>query len=86
MSGLSSVAAEITTMNKIIALVLIIAGVALIYTGVQRKDSFAGTSERVGKQIAAKVDGDPHVTNATVYIVGGSVAALIGVGMMFRRG
>ena len=72
-------------MNKIIAIILLIAGIALIYTGTQRKHSLAGASESVGKDIASKVDGDPHVTTQTVYIVGGVVVAIVGAGMLFRR-
>jgi uncharacterized protein (UPF0333 family) len=72
-------------MNRIIAIILLIVGIALIYTGTQRKNSIAGATESAGKEIASKVDGEARFPTHTVYMVGGAVIAIVGLAMMFRR-
>ena len=63
---------------KLVSIILILAGAALIYLGSQRKQSIAGASESVGKEIASAVDGKPRVADHTLYYVGGGVLILIG--------
>lgn len=64
---------------KIVSIVLILAGAALLYLGNQRKGSIAGASESVGKEIASAVDGKTRVTEHTWYYVGGGALILAGL-------
>ena len=73
-------------MNRIIGLILILAGGALLYQGVNRKDSIAGAASEVGTDIANAVDGGGRVPEHLYYIIGGGVVAAVGVGMMLRGG
>lgn len=69
-------------MNKIIGIVLLIVGGALIYQGVQRKDSLVGAASEVGTDIANAVDGDARIPKHYYYIGGGSLLAVLGLGVM----
>ncbi|MDB6168815.1 MAG: hypothetical protein JWM88_1679 [Verrucomicrobia bacterium] len=71
-------------MNKVIALILLIAGIALVYTGNQRRHSIAGASEAAGKELASKVDGDARFPAHTLYMAGGVVLIIVGGAMLFR--
>jgi hypothetical protein len=71
-------------MTKLIAIIILIAGVVLIYTGNERRHSLVGASESAGKEIASKVDGDTHFPKATLYISGGVVLVIVGGAMLFR--
>jgi hypothetical protein len=71
-------------MNKIIGLVLLIVGGALLYQGLSRKDSVAGAASEVGTDVANAVDGGGRVPEHIYYIIGGGVVAAVGVGLMLR--
>lgn len=73
-------------MNKIIALVLIIAGIYVCYLGNSRRNSFAGSVANASATVANKFDGEPHVTNATWYYVGGGILIVAGAFSLTRRG
>lgn len=63
-------------MNKIIALALLVGGVVLIIFGVQAMDSFSSDVSRF-------FTGSP--TNKAVWmLIGGSVAAVVGLGLTLR--
>lgn len=72
-------------MNKIIGIVLLIVGGALIYQGVQRKESLVGVASEVGSDIANAVDGRTRVSKHYYYIGGGAVLAALGAGLMLGR-
>jgi hypothetical protein len=72
-------------MNKIIALVLIIAGVYVCYLGNARRNSVAGSVANASATVANKIDGGPHVTNATWYFVGGGLLIVAGAFSLTRR-
>jgi hypothetical protein len=72
-------------MNKIIGLVLIVAGAFLIYKGINRQDSLAGKADSAGTSIANSVDGGTRTPTHTVWIVGGAVVAVAGLAIAARR-
>lgn len=72
-------------MNKLIGLVLLIVGGALIYQGIQRKDSLVGAASEVGTDIANAVDGDARIPKHYYYIAGGSLLAALGLGITLGR-
>jgi len=73
-------------MNKIIGIILILCGGFLIYKGSERKDSIAGSVEKVSNDVANKVDGGSRIPDHTYYIIGGAVVAVVGLGMVLRGG
>jgi hypothetical protein len=73
-------------MKTIIGIVLIIAGIALFFQGLNRKDSLAGRAATAGTQIANSVDGGARTPRHVGYMVGGGVLVLVGIGVMARRG
>lgn len=72
-------------MKNIIGIILIIAGIALFVQGLNRKDSLAGQSEKLGNSIANAVDGGARTSNHVWMMVGGGALVLVGVGSMARR-
>lgn len=72
-------------MNKIIALVLIIAGIYVCYLGNSRRNSVAGSVANASATVANKIDGDVHVTDATWYFVGGGLLIVAGAFSLTRR-
>jgi hypothetical protein len=71
--------------NKLIGLVLLIAGIAACYVGWQRRESLAGGAAELGTKLANKVDGGARVPEHMYYLVGGGMAALIGAGLLLKR-
>ncbi len=72
-------------MNKIIGIILIVIGGLLIFRGVNRQDSLAGKMDSAGSSIANSVDGGSRAPSHTVWIIGGSAIALVGVVLAVRR-
>jgi hypothetical protein len=75
-----------STMKTILGLVLIIAGVAVFFQGLNRKDSLAGRASEVGTSVANSIDGGARTPKHVAYMVGGGVLVLVGIGVMTRRG
>jgi len=73
-------------MKTIIGIVLIIAGIALFFQGINRKDSIAGQMDKAGTSIANTVDGGARTPKHVGYMVGGGVLVLVGIVIMARRG
>lgn len=71
---------------KIIALVLIIAGVYLCYLGNSRRNSMAGNIDTASAKVANKLDGEGHTPDSTWYFVGGGVLIVVGAASLMRRG
>lgn len=69
-------------MNKIIGIILVVVGGALIYQGLQRKDSLVGVASEVGSDIANAVDGDARIPKHYYYIGGGGLVAALGLGVV----
>ena len=73
-------------MKIVIGLILIVAGIALFFQGLNRKDSLAGRAATTGTTIANTIDGGARTPKHVGYMVGGGVLVLAGVVVMARRG
>jgi hypothetical protein len=73
-------------MKTIIGIVLIIAGIALFFQGMNRKDSLVGQASAAGTSIANSVDGGARTPKHVGYMVGGGALVLVGIVVMSRRG
>lgn len=73
-------------MKTIIGLVLIIAGIALFFQGLNRKDSLVGRASEAGTNIANSIDGGTRTPKHVGYMVGGGALVLVGIAVMSRRG
>lgn len=73
-------------MKTILGVALIIAGIALFFAGLNRKDSFAGQAAEAGASIANSIDGGTRTPRHVGYMVGGGALALIGIAVVARRG
>ena len=73
-------------MKTIIGIVLIIAGIALFFQGMNRKDSLAGQAASASTSVANAIDGGTRTPKHVGYMVGGGVLVLAGIVVMTRRG
>lgn len=73
-------------MKTILGLVLIIAGIALFFQGLNRKDSLVGRASEAGTNIANSIDGGTRTPKHVGYMVGGGALVLVGIVVMSRRG
>lgn len=73
-------------MKTIIGLVLIIAGIALFFQGLNRKDSLVGRASEAGTNIANSLDGGARTPKHVTYMVGGGALVIVGIALMVRRG
>ena len=73
-------------MKMILGLILIAAGIALFFQGLNRKDSLAGQLDRAGTSIANTVDGGARTPKHVGYMVGGGALAIAGIALMATRG
>jgi hypothetical protein len=73
-------------MKTIIGLVLIIAGIALFFQGMNRKDSLAGQAAETTTKLANSIDGGTRTPKHVGYMVGGGVLVLAGIVVMAKRG
>lgn len=73
-------------MKTIIAIVLIIAGVAVFSQGLNRKDSVAGNLSEASTNVANAMDGGARQPKHVIYMVVGGVLVVAGIGMFLRRG
>ncbi|MGI5309696.1 DUF3185 family protein [Rheinheimera sp. WS51] len=64
-------------MNKIIGLALLVAGVILLYFGYNEYNSTAS-------EVTELVTGSP-TDNAIWFLVGGAIAAIIGIGALLKK-
>ena len=73
-------------MKTIIGIVLIIAGIALFFQGMNRKDSLAGQAAEASTSVANAIDGGTRTPKHVGYMVGGGVLVLAGIVVMAKRG
>jgi len=74
-------------MNKVISLILIIAGIYVCYLGNSRRNSAVGGVDTAVAKVADKVSGEGHTTDATWYFVGGGLLIVVGaIGLTRRTG
>jgi len=64
-------------MNKILGLAILVAGVILLYFGYTEYNSAAS-------QVTEVVTGNP-TDNAIWFLVGGAIAAIVGLGVLFKK-
>ncbi|CAM3844082.1 DUF3185 family protein [Rheinheimera salexigens] len=64
-------------MNKIVGLALLVAGIILLYFGYTEYNSFAS-------QATEMVKGSP-TDNSIWLLVGGAIAAIIGIGALLKK-
>jgi hypothetical protein len=72
-------------MSKIIALVLLMAGVGLIWHGFQVRDSLRGKAQDVSSDVQKSVTGDIKVTDATWFMIGGGGLVVVGAASVFKK-
>lgn len=72
-------------MKTILAIVLIIAGVAVFAQGLNRKDTLAGQASEASANIQNAFDGGARQPRHVVYMVVGGVLVLAGIGLAARR-
>ena len=72
-------------MQKILGLVLVIAGGALLFQGFSRRNSLVGDVAEVSARVANKVDGGTRIPSHAYYIGGGALLVLAGAGVALRK-
>ena len=72
-------------MKNIIGIVLIALGAFLFVQGLNRRDSIAGNASTIGHDVANAVDGGSRQPKHIIYMVGGAVVAIVGLGVMLRK-
>ena len=72
-------------MNKIIALLLIVAGVGLVWHGFQVRDSLKGKAQQVSSDVQKSLSGDVKITDATWFMIGGGVLVLVGAAAFVKK-
>jgi hypothetical protein len=73
-------------MKTILALILIVAGIALFFQGMNRKDTIAGQLDKAGTSIANSVDGGARTTKHLGMMIGGGAMVVAGIALMAARG
>ncbi len=72
-------------MQKLLGLVLVIIGGALIFQGFSRRNSLVGDVAEVTTKVANKVDGGTRVPEHVYYLGGGVLLVLAGAGLALRK-
>jgi hypothetical protein len=72
-------------MNKIIALVLLVVGVGLIWHGFQVRDSLKGKAQQLSSDVQKSWNGEPQVTDATWFMIGGGVLVVVGAAGVLKK-
>src|SRR5438067_1135721 len=73
-------------MKAILGIICIIAGLALFFAGLNRKDSLAGRADRMGTSIANRFDGGVRAPIHVGYMIGGGALVLVGIAVVANRG
>jgi hypothetical protein len=72
-------------MNKIIALLLIVVGAGLVWHGFQVRDSFKGKAQQISSDVQKSWNGEPSVTDATWFMIGGGVLVVVGAAAVAKK-
>jgi hypothetical protein len=72
-------------MNKIIALVFIVVGAGLIWHGLQVRDSLKGKAQQLSSDVQKSWNGEPSVTDATWFMIGGGVLVVVGAAGVVKK-
>jgi hypothetical protein len=69
---------------KIIGILLLLAGAAFLYEGINRQNSLVGHAATATANVENSVDGGTHTPLHVTYIVVGGVLMAVGVVLAFR--
>jgi len=72
-------------MKKPAGIILVIVGVILLYLGWSRKTSLAGDVAELQAKVANKVDGGMRMPDHAIYLAGGAILAVAGVGLVLKK-
>ncbi|HZP59864.1 MAG TPA: DUF3185 family protein [Opitutaceae bacterium] len=72
-------------MRTFIAIILIAAGIGLIWHGFQVRNSLKGKAQEAGSELHQSLNGNSSVTDATWFFVGGGVIVIAGVATAVKR-
>jgi hypothetical protein len=72
-------------MTKIVALILLIAGAGLLWHGFQVRDSLKGKAQQVSSDVQKNWNGEPSVTDATWFMIGGGVLVVAGAATVLKK-
>ena len=72
-------------MNKIIALLLIVVGAGLVWHGFQVRDSLKGKAQQISSDVQKSWNGEPSVTDATWFMIGGGVLVVVGAAAVAKK-
>jgi uncharacterized membrane protein YphA (DoxX/SURF4 family) len=72
-------------MNKIIALLLIVVGAGLVWHGFQVRDSLKGKAQQISADVQKSWNGEPAVTDATWFMIGGGVLVVVGAAAVAKK-
>ena len=72
-------------MSKIIALVLLLAGAGLVWHGFQVRDSLKGKAQQISSDVQKSWNGEPSVTDATWFMIGGGVLVVVGAAAFVKK-
>lgn len=72
-------------MRNILLIVFILAGVGLVWHGFQVRDSLKGKAQELSSDTHKALNGNSTVTDATWFMIGGSVLIVAGVGVAVAK-
>lgn len=72
-------------MRKIIAFLLMLAGLGLVWHGFQVRNSLKGRTQAAGSELHQTWNGNPTVTDATWFTAGGGVLLAVGLAVALKR-
>jgi uncharacterized membrane protein YphA (DoxX/SURF4 family) len=74
---------ETLAMKTVFAIIALLVGAWLIYSGWQRRESLAGQASEAISELGRKVDGKTRIPEHTWYLAGGALLVLGGVTVLF---
>jgi hypothetical protein len=72
-------------MNRILGIILVLAGAYLLSVGISRRNSFVGHVDTAAANVANSVNGNTSAPTHVVYLVGGGLLVVLGAGIGLRR-
>jgi len=69
---------------KILGIIVLLAGGALLYQGINRQNSLVGEAATATTNVAKSVDGGTRTPQHVIYIVSGGILMAVGVILAFR--
>jgi putative methionine-R-sulfoxide reductase with GAF domain len=72
-------------MNRILGIIIVLAGVYLLSVGISRRNSFVGHVDTAASNVANSVNGNTSEPTHVFYLVGGGLLIVVGAGVVFCR-